>query len=593
MNSTGRHPLRSIRVPVLAVLIAVIAAASAWFAPAASGAAAADGSGLPLTVAGQRYAVEIRPQLELISGVLLVTGLHEPWERLPRDGGSRYYNDLRAYLEPFRDHEAMALVVRLYADGMHTDRFATFAMHLGPLPGLSRDYDYSLDFFDRSDFDDLERFRVALADLAAASDFDGFLVKWQPDYERWIRDVAARFDGDRVVDWLERFFGVAHVDYRLVLAPGLPYGCGLGPWLEGPDGTVSFDIVEDRGYATADPSFGPNYDLEALAAHEWGHSFVNPVVADDYFELKAFERFYDPVESSLAEFGYDSLHAYADEQILRAVVCVAIEDLYGPERAESAIDSETEQGFQLTRALVDMFRDYRDDRSSYPKFSSYVPTMFQGVASQPDPRGVQQFAAAVLVVALLVYGLIRLANSGRKSHAAPAPLPTGAPALVATPPTRTAGTAVLIRRPAAADEETYVHLSRGLTLFEHSHWSPEHDLAAALEQRVRRATEVFRDPSDGKLILLAEADGVAVGYLLAWLMDGDGPLAGCIEELFVDEGVRGMGIGQALLAAADAWMRERGVKRVRLNVFAWNDAARRFCERAGYTARTVIYQRDI
>lgn len=376
--------------------------------------------------AGARYEVEISPQLELVSGVLQTIDRRETWERLPTNGGTGYYQELKDFFAPYRDDPAMKIAARLYDSGMHTDRFATFAMHLGPLPDLELRYDYNPAFFEPWEREQLEAFRLALRHLAARSDFAGFLAKWQPAYDTWTRDVRARFDGERVIAWLEDFFGDRRAGYRLVLAPGLPYGCGLGPWLVGPGGTVTVDIVQDNGRSSTAPNFGDQFTLETLAAHEWGHSYVNPLVAEYAVRLSAFGRFYRGVRPSLRSIGYDSVAAYADEQVLRAIVCVAVEDLYGTERAEEEIADETNEGFRLTRMLAGALRDYRGRRAEYPTFRAYLPELFAAVERQPDPEANRRFAAALATVALLVYALMRLVGPGRRP---PAPRSEGAAGL--------------------------------------------------------------------------------------------------------------------------------------------------------------------
>jgi RimJ/RimL family protein N-acetyltransferase len=50
----------------------------------------------------------------------------------------------------------------------------------------------------------------------------------------------------------------------------------------------------------------------------------------------------------------------------------------------------------------------------------------------------------------------------------------------------------------------------------------------------------------------------------------------------VSRGVRGRGIGSALLGAAEDWARGVGVRKIELHVFPHNDAAIALYERSGY-----------
>jgi len=61
----------------------------------------------------------------------------------------------------------------------------------------------------------------------------------------------------------------------------------------------------------------------------------------------------------------------------------------------------------------------------------------------------------------------------------------------------------------------------------------------------------------------------------------DGPVA-LLEELYVVPGRRGHGLGSALLAAAEAVIRQRGGELLEINVDGEDVDARRFYERHGY-----------
>jgi len=55
-----------------------------------------------------------------------------------------------------------------------------------------------------------------------------------------------------------------------------------------------------------------------------------------------------------------------------------------------------------------------------------------------------------------------------------------------------------------------------------------------------------------------------------------------IGSLVVAHGVRGRGVGTALMEHAEAWGRAQGLTAVALNVYEFNAAARRLYEHLGY-----------
>jgi ribosomal protein S18 acetylase RimI-like enzyme len=94
------------------------------------------------------------------------------------------------------------------------------------------------------------------------------------------------------------------------------------------------------------------------------------------------------------------------------------------------------------------------------------------------------------------------------------------------------------------------------------------------------------------LLLLAEADGAAIGYGLAHVMPVDdtwipdtwatGTRIGEIESLSVLPQYRGSGLGSELLGRLEDHFRDRGVTDLILGALAGNQDAIRLYERRGY-----------
>ena len=88
-------------------------------------------------------------------------------------------------------------------------------------------------------------------------------------------------------------------------------------------------------------------------------------------------------------------------------------------------------------------------------------------------------------------------------------------------------------------------------------------------------------------ILVADRDGHLQGYLalVQVLSLEHGGLMAEIDEFFVLPQARTHGVGAALLAAAEAGLRQRGCVRLQLQLGVANAAARGFYERRGYAGR--------
>ena len=99
------------------------------------------------------------------------------------------------------------------------------------------------------------------------------------------------------------------------------------------------------------------------------------------------------------------------------------------------------------------------------------------------------------------------------------------------------------------------------------------------------------------LVLVAAHRGDVVGYLYAAIEPRSWKelreRAGFVHDVFVDEPNRGCGIADALMNAADDWMREHRVPRVILWTASANDHARRLFARRGFRPTMIEMTREL
>jgi ribosomal protein S18 acetylase RimI-like enzyme len=129
---------------------------------------------------------------------------------------------------------------------------------------------------------------------------------------------------------------------------------------------------------------------------------------------------------------------------------------------------------------------------------------------------------------------------------------------------------VRIRAYRAADEEALVALWQACELTRP--WNdPRTDVARKLAVQ-----------ADG--LMLAELDGALVGAVMVGY-DGH---RGAINYLAVDPARQRSGVGQALMAAAERWLTDRGCPKINLHVRTGNRDVLGFYRRLGYDVDDVV-----
>ena len=129
-----------------------------------------------------------------------------------------------------------------------------------------------------------------------------------------------------------------------------------------------------------------------------------------------------------------------------------------------------------------------------------------------------------------------------------------------------------------------------------THWG---ELRPPAEGWARRSSDYRAILEEGGALFLAREGGALVGFLICEQEEGGSPTWSWPRDYLavVDVSVlpdhRGRGVGRALLEAAEAEARDRGVAALDLMVAAPNDGARRFYERHGFRADLVTYRKPL
>jgi GNAT superfamily N-acetyltransferase len=148
-----------------------------------------------------------------------------------------------------------------------------------------------------------------------------------------------------------------------------------------------------------------------------------------------------------------------------------------------------------------------------------------------------------------------------------------------------------IRAAAVADERALVELAGRLAAFALPPWRKAEDIATA---DARDMLAAVRAASPGSEVFVAERGGVPVGCLhVLETTDFFGTSHAHLSVLATTAAAEGSGVGRALAEYADAWARRRGHSLLTLNVFAANERARRFYERAGFGPEMLKYVKPL
>ena len=90
-------------------------------------------------------------------------------------------------------------------------------------------------------------------------------------------------------------------------------------------------------------------------------------------------------------------------------------------------------------------------------------------------------------------------------------------------------------------------------------------------------------------VLVGSLDGVALGYAVARLERlHDGSTLGVVDDIYVVEGARGVGLGEAMMGDLVGWCTAAGCFGMDAMALPGDRNTKNFFERSGFTARQLI-----
>jgi ribosomal protein S18 acetylase RimI-like enzyme len=152
------------------------------------------------------------------------------------------------------------------------------------------------------------------------------------------------------------------------------------------------------------------------------------------------------------------------------------------------------------------------------------------------------------------------------------------------------------------DINAFVNLSLKLSMFNRENHRDEckTDDYTQVQQAIRqRAESIFKERDTNILILIATKEEKVCGYALARIVSGEpyedngtGAM-GLFDELYIDDSLRGMGLGQRMIDEVMNWMKQKSISRVKLHAYSWNTNAREIYQKNGFREYAVSFEKFI
>ncbi len=317
--------------------------------------------------------IEVDPRVELIGIVFHLAGSPEFNDGILRP----YARVIERHFGDFDNHPVVKMAVRLRNMRlMSCDGPMSLAVHIDDhyrLRQTDEPWPATLDY--RWEKQETDEFLEKLRDFAAATKFDAFLKAQNHMYEEGIRSCEKLMAQVHLGRWLGDFFGVEQCgDLRLVLG----FVNGFGNYGQRfTDGRTSekYAIIGIRPFDSANTVMFRPMQI-GITAHEFCHSFANPVVEKYLDPLQPTgERLFAAHGPAMRMGGYQKWESVMYETAVRACVASFIRHAFEPVYMEYYLKDEVKAGFVWTEDMSILLKTYENQRDKYSTFDSFFPEL--------------------------------------------------------------------------------------------------------------------------------------------------------------------------------------------------------------------------
>lgn len=272
------------------------------------------------------------------------------------------------------------------ADHLWLDYLTAFLLQVENVPNAtlteSIEEKYYINFSKEKNVDEAKinanLFLEGLNAFSKEIEFNSYLSRSKKYYQKVIEEITEGLPNSSFINIMESFYMNDFNNYILVPSLTIPKGMGFGIKINKDNNTIVYNVFGALGHQEFDNDeklimgFANEKKLRELSVHEFGHSFVNPVIAqlpDSLFTNT--KNLFEPLKSVMSDQGYNTWKVCIIEHFVRAGEILIAEKL-GENAKELILEYEQSRQFKYIPEILIELKKY--DNGIY---SSYYDTVMQ------------------------------------------------------------------------------------------------------------------------------------------------------------------------------------------------------------------------
>jgi hypothetical protein len=292
-----------------------------------------------------------------------------------------YKSKLKNNYKALKNHKAVALFDTLSKKhGFNFNNVTDWVLQFGEFPELNKVREViNPDSFDESKGDYLiKKFKKEFISFNQDSLFQAYLTEVKILNKKVINQVKQSKSIQNLPAYLEKYYGTKLGSYNLILSPLVHSGGFNAEFLANGKKEV-YAIIGPNGEIEYIPYFEKKFLEMDLILHEFGHSFVNPLTEKFQNEIETIkEKYYtENLKKDGKIQAYNEWKYLFNELIIRAITIRIANKNFGTEKAKELLDYEKSIGFSLVDNIIEILKEYENNREKYSKFSEFYSILIE------------------------------------------------------------------------------------------------------------------------------------------------------------------------------------------------------------------------
>lgn len=231
----------------------------------------------------------------------------------------------------------------------------------------------------------IDSLNKAVESFAKISQFDKFILNQQGYYYQKIDEVSKEISSLNIIKDFEAFWGLKKDNYTIVITM-LEQDIHAS-WFTINNKSSCVFYLSPKFVVNNDAKFGnsviTNLREGKMAAkdyiyygatHEIGHTFLNPIMDNYTSQIDQI-----PFKISTSD---PTKTIFLCETFLRSLTAFFLIKNKYDEFAQMAIQGEKQQGYVYNEIIVELIKDYSNNRDKFKEFNDYVPILLERLKEQ-------------------------------------------------------------------------------------------------------------------------------------------------------------------------------------------------------------------